>query len=86
MKLSFSAEDIQKMQENLNNGWLNVVVKERREPSPTGITHYLEVDNWKPTPREEGGDAPQKTPEQKAAATPAAGSAANELTPEDLPF
>lgn len=78
MKLSFTAEDLEKMQNNLSNGWINVVVKERREPSEKGTTHYLEVDTWKPN-TEEGGSAP------KAAAKPAP-AATSEADVEDLPF
>ena len=55
MKLSFTAEDLEKLQSKLDNGWVNVVVKERREPSEKGTTHYLEVDTWKPN--SDGGNA-----------------------------
>jgi len=48
MKLSFHANDVKKLQENLKNDWVSVVVKERRTPSEKGTTHYLEVDRWKP--------------------------------------
>lgn len=74
LKLSFSAEDVEKLQKNLENGWVNVVVKKRREPSERGTTHYLEVDKWKPNT---DGGAPQK-----AAPAPAG----DEVSVEDLPF
>ena len=48
LKISMTSEDISKLQSNLDNGWINLVVKQRREPSKGGMTHYLEVDNWKP--------------------------------------
>jgi len=48
MKISFSEEDVQKLQENLKNKWVNCVVKERREPSEKGTTHYLEIDQFLP--------------------------------------
>ncbi|MDH3324378.1 MAG: hypothetical protein OEL89_01955 [Candidatus Peregrinibacteria bacterium] len=74
-KLSFSAEDLEKMQANLENGWINVVVKERRTPSEKGTTHYCEVDKWKPDPnRASGGGA---APDADAGKDPSA---------EDLPF
>ena len=85
MKLSFSAEDMEKMQANLSNGWLNVVVKQRREPSERGTTHYLEVDTWKP----EGGGVPAA---DSAPAEPAKKSdkkavdSTEEVSAEDLPF
>ncbi len=76
MKLSFSAEDLGKLQSNLENGWVNTVLKERREPSEKGITHYLEVDKWKPN--NEGG-APTSTSKP-------AESKATDVGAEDLPF
>jgi len=78
MKLSFTAEDIEKMQQNLDNGWINVVVKERRTPSEKGTTHYLEVDTWKPNT---DGSVPA---EAAAKSTPK--PANDEISPEDLPF
>lgn len=77
MKLSFTAEDIEKMQKNLDNGWINVVVKERRTPSEKGTTHYLEVDTWKPNADENAG-----TDAAKSAPKPAS----DDISPEDLPF
>ncbi|PID70754.1 hypothetical protein CSB37_01560 [bacterium DOLZORAL124_38_8] len=76
MRLSFSKEDIEKLSEQSNgsdSGWVNVTVKQRREPSAGGMTHYLEVDTWKP---ENSGNT----------AAPAANSNEEELTAEDLPF
>ncbi len=50
MKLSFPMDDIEKLVEIArdNNGWANLVLKERREPSEKGATHYMVVDTWKP--------------------------------------
>jgi hypothetical protein len=31
------------------NGWVNIVIKERREPNEKGYTHYAEKDSWKPS-------------------------------------
>lgn len=79
MKLSLTAEDVEKMQANLSNGWININIKERRSPSAGGMTHYLEVDTWKPNSEQGGGsDAAPK------AAKPA--PAQEDLQPEDLPF
>lgn len=75
MKLSFTEEDLQAMQDNLSNGWVNVVVKERREPSEKGTTHYLEVDTWKPNQEAESSKAAPAKPAQT-----------NEVSAEDLPF
>jgi len=79
MKLSITAEDVEKMQANLSNGWININIKERREPSAGGMTHYLEVDTWKPN-SEQGGGA------KAAPAAEAPVPAKEDLTPEDLPF
>jgi hypothetical protein len=79
MKLSFTEEDLQAMQDNLENGWINVVVKERREPSEKGTTHYLEVDTWKPNQEGAGSSAPTKKAPTKPAQT-------DEVSAEDLPF
>ena len=83
MKLSFSRDDIQKLveqSEKSESGWVNVVVKERREPSERGTTHYLEIDTWEPNKNE--------NPAKKAAgkATPDEVQLDEEITAEDLPF
>jgi hypothetical protein len=46
-KISFSQKDIETLQANLNNGWVNLVVKEKREKIDGKPTHYLEIDNYK---------------------------------------
>lgn len=71
MKLSFTQDDLEKMQQNLSAGWVNLVLKERREPSEKGVTHYMVVDKWKPTRNEETGTTNFRQPD---------------LNPDDLPF
>jgi len=72
-KISFTKEDLETLTKNLENGWVNCVLKERREPSEKGTTHYLEVDTWKP--------------EKKEATTAEVKEAKDvEITVEDLPF
>ena len=51
IKVSFSKKDIDTMQENLKNGWINLVIKEKKEKVEGKPTHYLEVDSWQPTER-----------------------------------
>ena len=51
-KVSFSQKDIDTLQANMNNGWINLVIKEKREKVEGKATHYLEVDNWKSIPAE----------------------------------
>lgn len=83
-RISLSADDVQKMQDNLDNGWINIVIKERRSPSPSGLTHYLEVDTWKPSgDREGGGSAPAKS---DAPAPENSNNNVDEISAEDLPF
>ena len=76
MKLSFTGEDLEKLQSKLDNGWVNVVVKERREPSEKGTTHYLEIDTWKPNT--EGGGS-----QSSSSASPKSAESADV---DDLPF
>lgn len=47
-KVSFSQADLQKLTEHLNNGWVNCVIKEKKNKVEGKPTHYLEIDNWKP--------------------------------------
>jgi hypothetical protein len=57
-KISFSAQDLEKLQANLENGWVNTVLKAKKEPVEGKPTHYLEVDKWRPsgdsTPKQNG--------------------------------
>ena len=50
LKVSIHQEDVAKLVEEAsqNNGWVNLALKERREPSERGWTHFFEVDRWKP--------------------------------------
>jgi len=48
MKISFSKKDIQTLTDNLSEkGWVNLVLKEKKEKVEGKPTHYLEVDTWK---------------------------------------
>lgn len=74
-KLSFSRKDLQTMMDNLSEqGWINVVLKEKKNKVEGKPTHYLEVDNWKPTTQ----NAPPPTV--------AAAEAAYNNQEDDLPF
>jgi hypothetical protein len=51
-KISFCGEDINKMVTYMkanSSDWINLVLKEKKEPQPGKPTHYLEVDTWKPS-------------------------------------
>jgi len=52
-KISFSESDLKKLMENLDNGWVNTVLKEKKNKVEGKPTHYLEVDNWKPEAKAE---------------------------------
>lgn len=57
-KVSFSQKDIDTMQQNMTNGWINLVVKEKQNKVEGKATHYLEVDNWKPDQSKQVESAP----------------------------
>jgi len=51
VKISFSKKDLQTMMDNLSEaGWINTVLKEKKDKVEGKPTHYLEVDTYKPTP------------------------------------
>jgi DNA topoisomerase IA len=50
LKLNIKTDDfIAQLKEMSENGWVNLIVSRRKEPSDTGITHYAYQDTWKPT-------------------------------------
>ena len=50
-KISFSKTDLEKLigLADQNKGWVNLVLKEKKDKVEGKPTHYLEVDNWKPS-------------------------------------
>lgn len=63
-KVSFSEKDIETLKANLSKGWVNCVIKEKKNKVEGKPTHYLEIDNWKPTEQSAGikphnNDTPQ---------------------------
>jgi FlaG/FlaF family flagellin (archaellin) len=49
-KISFSRKDLELMMDNLNEkGYINLNRIEKRETDKYGNTHYLVIDEWKPT-------------------------------------
>ncbi len=89
LKMSFSEKDVTTLKDKLNeNGWVNVDILPRREPSERGATHYGVVNEWKPQPQDGGGEsapAPKKT-EAKEESSSEAKNDAEEVSAEDLPF
>lgn len=53
-KISFSETDLQKLKDNLDGGWVNTVLKEKKNKIEGKPTHYLEVDKWKPEEKASG--------------------------------
>jgi len=62
LKVSLRVEELTRQLKELDdNGWVNLVVARRKEPSDAGVTHYAYVDPWKPTkqnsaPKTKAGD------------------------------
>lgn len=55
-KLSFHKDDINRIvsfMKDSNSDWANLVIKAKKDPQEGKPTHYLEIDTWKPEPREE---------------------------------
>jgi hypothetical protein len=50
-KITYHVNDLKelvKFMEDNEMQFINIALKEKREPSKTGYTHYGEVDLWKP--------------------------------------
>jgi hypothetical protein len=59
LKLSMGPKDIQNLYDNRNEkGWINLVVKKRKETGKYGETHSICVDNWKPEKQDQVAEAP----------------------------
>ncbi len=51
LKMSIKVDDfIAELKAIEDKGWANLICSRRKEPSDTGITHYMKVDTWKPDP------------------------------------
>ena len=48
-KVSFSEQDIETLKSCLIKGWVNCLIKEKKNKVEGKATHYLEIDNWKLT-------------------------------------
>ena len=47
-KISFSRKDLETLMANLDNGWVNTILKAKKEVVEGKPSHYLEVDFYKP--------------------------------------
>ena len=55
LKVSVKVEELTKQLKKLDDdGWVNLIVTRRKEPSDAGVTHYAYVDPWKPTIKSTG--------------------------------
>jgi hypothetical protein len=55
-KVSFNRTDLEKLTKYMNENdteWVNLVIKEKKEKVEGKPTHYLQVDEWKPTTTKE---------------------------------
>jgi hypothetical protein len=66
IRLSFSAQDLQNMQQCLNErGYINLNVNRRQQPSQYGHTHSIALDTWQPqqqAPQQQYQQQPQTPP------------------------
>ena len=67
MVANFKLDELQK---NAKNGWVSMVISERREPSEKGATHYAYVNDFEPKERA------NTTPKQESSSD----------SSDDLPF
>ena len=81
LKISVKIEDLINDLESIEeNGWANLIITRRKEPSDKGVTHYAYEDSWKPDPSYKTGSSDHITklldPILKE----------HETTKDDLPF
>jgi len=83
-KISFSRKDLELMMDNLNEkGYINLNRIPKKETDQWGNTHYLVIDEWRPTEQQHNVPVERKTaadnikPSQNATAEPFV---------EELPF
>jgi hypothetical protein len=83
-KISFSRKDLELMMDNLNEkGYINLNRIEKRETDKYGNTHYLVIDEWKPTEQQHKVPAERKTAADNY--QPKESAPATEVN-DDLPF
>ena len=56
LKMSVKVDDfIAELKAVQDNGWANLIINKRKEMSDKGITHYVQVDPWKPDSKKAAG-------------------------------
>ncbi len=58
-KISFSESDLEKLKTGLVNGWVNTVLKEKKNKVEGKPTHYLCIDDYKPKTQEGASNSSQ---------------------------
>jgi len=49
LRISVKVQElIEQLQAIEENGWANILISRRKEPSDKGVTHYAYQDTWKP--------------------------------------
>jgi len=62
LKMSVKVEEfVSQLKSIEDNGWANLIVSKRKEPSDTGVTHYVKVDTWKPDPNKSKVSSEEKS-------------------------
>ena len=59
MVANFKLDELQK---NAKNGWISMVISERREPSEKGATHYAYVNDFEPKQKPLMSETSRKDP------------------------
>ena len=59
MKISFMEKDLDTLRNNLDNGWVNAKVLEKKDKVDGKPTHYIVIDDWKPEPNQKPVEPPE---------------------------
>lgn len=64
VKFSGKTEEVIQQLQSITNekGYFNLEIKERKEPSQYGETHYLVVDEYRPKSASQGDEHPNNLP------------------------
>ena len=63
LKVSVKVEELIKQLKELDDdGWVNLIITKRKQPSDAGVTHYSYVDPWKPTKKQDSVKIDEKDP------------------------
>ena len=64
LRISVKVQElIEQLQAIEENGWANILISRRKEPSDKGVTHYAYEDTWKPNGNKGGSEVADKVDE-----------------------